>query len=59
MFFVILQAENGNHSIAGRKAGGKSGQLEPPYFLTGRGAARKRSVTESATETKPPGLTVW
>lgn len=59
MFFVTLQSENGNHSIAGREAGGKSGQHEPPYFLTGRGVVRKCNVTESATETKPPGLTVW
>ena len=58
MFFVILQAENGNHSIAGRKAGGKSGQLEPPYFLTGRDIVRKCNVTESATETRPPDSNV-
>ena len=33
---------------------GKSGQLEPPCFLTGSGPVFKDRIKESATENKPP-----
>ena len=36
------------------RVGGKSGQLEPPCFLTGRGREGNRVVIDSATEKIPP-----